>query len=108
MKSARLLFSLIAALGVIVIGAGALSGAAWASKGSEWSVFVKVFIPCAAAWMAFSYGAYRGLAGGNGAQVFLFWANLVLIVFIFPVGTALAAWAVWLWRDLKREAAPSR
>lgn len=104
---AQLFFALDALLGVVVIGAAALFGAAWAPKGSAGLAFAKVFLPLAATWLVFSYGAYRGLTSSHAALKVVFWANLAVIAFIFPVGTALAAWAVWLWRDQRDKAAAS-
>ena len=101
MKWASALFGFSALVGVVVIGAGALSGAAWAPNARVWIVFAQVFIPAASVWLAFSYGAYKGLASDNAGLRFLFWANVGVMFFIFPVGTAVAAAMVWLWRELK-------
>jgi hypothetical protein len=95
---AKLIFSLDAVLGILSIGGAALFGAAY-SSGNVWTTALAIFVPCALLWGAFCYGAYRGLTSGHLALKCLFWIFVAGNFFGFPVGTAIAALSIWLWRD---------
>lgn len=98
MKLAKVLFVLDAGLGILSIVGAALYGAAYASK-SAWAAFFSVFLPFAALWVLFCYGAYKGLTTTNAFLKVVFWVSVVGHVFAFPVGTAFSGICIWLWRD---------
>lgn len=100
---ARFVFALDAVLGILAIGGGALYSATFAS-GNYWMTALTVFVPSAALWTLFCYGAYRGLTSDALLLKIVFWVWVVGNAIGFPVGTATAAVAVWLWRDLRRAA----
>lgn len=100
-KIAKYTFALDAVLGILSIGGAALYGAAY-SSGNVWTAFSVIFIPFAALWALFCYGAYKGLTSGHIALKCVFWVNVVGNAFGFPVGTAIAGVAIWLWRDLRK------
>lgn len=96
-RVARWVFALDAVLGMLGIGGAALFGAAYAS-GNVWTTVLAIFVPGALLWGAFCYGAYRGLTSANILLNGLFWIFVAGNVFAFPVGTAIAALSIWLWR----------
>lgn len=99
-KLAQMLFSIDAVLGVGVIGAAALFGAAY-SPDDSWRPFLVVFIPGSLVWLTICYLAFRGLTSPNLFLRFVFWAYVVCNLPLFPVGTALAVISIWLWRELR-------
>jgi hypothetical protein len=99
-RLAKLLFSLDAVLGIASIGGASLYGAAY-SAGNVWVAFFTTFIPLGLLWALFCYGAYKGLASENVLLRILFWSFVVGHAIAFPVGTAIAGAAVWLWRERK-------
>lgn len=99
-RAAKLLFSLDAFLGLLSVGGAALYGATYAS-GNVWIAFLGTFIPFGALWLLICYGAYKGLTSENIALKFVFWAFVVGHAIAFPVGTAIAGAAIWLWRELR-------
>lgn len=101
-RLAKLLFSIKAVLGILSIGGAALYGAAWTS-GNAWTAFFSVFVPFALLWALFCYAAYGGLTSEKTVLKFVFWLYVVGNVFIFPVGTAFAGVAIWLWRDSRKQ-----
>ena len=98
LRLAKYLFYLDAVLGIISIGGAALYGAAYSSK-SLWAAFLPIFLPFSALWVLFCYGAYRGLTGPNVFAKLMFWLFVLGHAIAFPVGTAIAGVAVWLWRE---------
>ena len=99
---AKVIFSLNAVLGVLSVGGAALYVAAL-SSGKIWMAFLAIFLPFSALWLLFCYGGYRGLTSEKAVLKFVFWTYVVANVFVFPVGTAISAVTVWLWRDLRRQ-----
>lgn len=99
-KVAKLTFSLSAVLGTLSAGGAALYGAAY-SSGNVWTVFPAIFVPSAMLWSLFCYLAYKGLTSQNALLKVVFWLFVVLHVFPFPVGTAIAGVSIWLWRELR-------
>jgi len=102
---AKILFSLDAVLGVLSAGGGALYVAAL-SSGNVWAGFLATFVPSAMLWSLFCYLACRGLTSENVVLKVVFWSHVVGHVFVFPVGTAIAGVAIWLWRDLRKQDIP--
>jgi hypothetical protein len=98
---AQLVFSLDAVLGIFAVGGAALYGATFTS-GNVWTAFFATFVPFAALWTLFCYGAYKGLTGKNAVLKIVFWSHVVGNVFVFPVGTAISGVSIWLWRELRR------
>lgn len=101
--AARLLFSLNAVLGILAIGGACLFGASYNPHASLMRILLTTFLPLSALWMSICYCAYKGLAGENVVLKSVFWFYVVLNVFFFPVGTAIAAASVWLWRDSRKQ-----
>jgi hypothetical protein len=98
-RLAKYLFSLDAVLGILSIGGAVLYGAAYSSS-SVWVAFFPVFVPFAALWALFCYGAYKGLTSPNVFSKIVFWLFVVGHVVAFPVGTAISGACIWLWRGL--------
>ena len=98
---AKLTFSLDAVLGILGAGGAALYGAAY-SSGNVWTTFLTIFVPSAMLWPLFCYSAYKGLTSQHVVLKVVFWLFVVLHVFPFPVGTAIAGVSIWLWRDLRK------
>lgn len=98
-RLAKYLFSLDAVLGILSIGGAALYGAAYSSK-SMWAAFLPIFVPFSVLWALFCYGAYKGLTSPNALSKLVFWVFVVGHVFAFPIGTAISAACIWLWRNL--------
>jgi hypothetical protein len=72
-RVAQFVFSFDAVLGVLAIGGAALYGATF-SSGSVWSAFLPIFVPFAALWTLFCYGAYKGLTSDTLALRVVFWS----------------------------------
>ena len=106
-RLAKYLFSFDAALGIMSIGGAALYGAAYSSK-SLWAAFLPIFLPFSILWSLFCYGAYKGLVGTNALLKVVFWLFVLGHVVGFPVGTAIAALCIWLWRELSSPADSNR
>lgn len=102
-RLARILFGLDAAMGVLAIASAALYGAALTS-GNRWVAFFGMLLPLSALWMLLCFGAYKGLTRGHALLQILFWVYVVGNFFAFPVGTAISAASIWLWRELGTEA----
>ena len=100
-RLAQYLYSLDAVLGILSIAGAALYIAALSSKSLP-AVFFFVFVPCSLLWASLCYGAWKGLVHTNLFFKILFWLHVVVNVFVFPVGTALAAAAIWLRRELRK------
>lgn len=96
------MFTLDAVLGILSIGGAALYGTVYAS-GNAWLAFAAIFVPFSTLWLAFCYGAYKGLTSEKTVLKIVFWSNVVGNAFGFPVGTAIAGVAIWLWRDLRKQ-----
>jgi hypothetical protein len=101
-RVATFVFSLDAILGIVSIGGAALYLAAFTS-GNAWTTFVAIFVPFAVLWSSFCYWAYKGLTSEKTVLKFVFWSYVVMNLFGFPVGTAIAGVSIWLWRDLRRQ-----
>jgi hypothetical protein len=103
-RVAKVVFSLGALIGTLGVGAGSLGGATY-SSGNVWATAAAFFVPIAALWLAFCYGAHRGLASSRVLLRLLFWLFVLAHVFVFPVGTAISGVCVWLW--MRRDASSS-
>lgn len=106
-RLARFTFSLGAILGILGIGAAWIYGVSYSRQPDFLPTFFSIFLPLAALWSLFCYGAYRGLTSRKSILKFVFWFFVVFHFFCFPVGTAISGVSVWLWRDLKKNSAPS-
>lgn len=104
-RIAKILYGLDAVLGVFTAGAVALHGAAWSTT-KGWTPFVAIFVPASLLWLLLCYGAYRGLTSRNILLKAVFWLHVAFNVFPFPVGTAIAGVAIWLWRGVHRPPGP--
>lgn len=89
-------------MGIMSVGAGALYNAALTS-GNVWVAFFVIFVPFGGMWALICYWAYKGLTSEKAVLRFVFWSYVVANVFVFPVGTAIAGVALWLWRDLRKQ-----
>ncbi len=99
-KRARLTllaFSVGAILAAVAIVEGALF-AAVNTTGAPWLVFLLTVIVIGSIWAAFTYGAYKGLSSSRVTLQAVFWLYVVFHVFVFPIGTAVSALLIWLWR----------
>lgn len=101
-RVAKVVFALDAVLGLLAVGGAALFGVAY-SSGEPWTAFFAVFIPFGLLWTLFCFLAYQGLTGDNVFLKIVFWLFVVGHVFGFPVGTAIAAVSIWLWRELRKQ-----
>ncbi len=99
-RLAQLVFGFDALLGILSIGAGALYAAAYA-RGNPVLTFIALFVPCAALWLAFCHGAYRGLTSERPVHRILFWAFVIVNLVPFPLGTAISGVSLWLRRELR-------
>jgi len=100
-RVAKVVFALDAVLGTLAVGGAALYGAAWSSE-NVWEAFFTTFAPFTVLWLLICYAAYKGLTSGNIILKFVFWAYVLFNVFVFPVGTAISAASIWLWRELRK------
>ena len=55
----------------------------------------------------FSYGAYIGISGENSFFKFIFWFFVVFNILGFPLGTIIAIWLIYLWREIRQDINPS-
>lgn len=101
-RVAKVVFALDGLLGLLAVAGAALFGVAY-SSGDPWASFFAVFVPFGALWALFCYLAYQGLTSGNLILKIVFWLFVVGHVFGFPVGTAIAAVCIWLWRELRKQ-----
>jgi hypothetical protein len=108
LRLARFMFALDALLGVLAVGDACLCGAAHARHADLWPIFISVFVPLSLLWSLSCYLAYHGLTGRNAVLAFIFWIHVVLNVFAFPIGTAIAGTSVWLWRESRKQDAGPR
>lgn len=96
---ARLLFILDAVLGILVVGAACLYGAAF-NRNPDWvAIALTFFLPLSLAWSLLCYFAYKGLTSGNIVLKSVFWFYVFCNVFTFPIGTAIAGASIWLRRE---------
>lgn len=101
---ARFLFTLDAVLGILVVGAACLFGAAYNRHADEWMIFLTNFLPLSLVWSLLCYYAYKGLTSENVVLKSVFWFYVFCNVFIFPIGTAIAGASIWLRLDfIKRK-----
>jgi hypothetical protein len=100
-RVAKVVFSIGAVLGILAVGAACLFGAAYNRHAPLLPIVLNIFLPFSVLWSVFSYCAYRGLTSTNVLLKLAFWLFVALNVFGFPVGTAIAGVAIWLWRDLR-------
>ena len=104
---ARFIYSLDAFLGILAVAGACLYGAAYNPHASVWTIVLTTFVPFSALWAAFCYGAYKGLASDNAFLKFMFWFHVGCNVFAFPIGTAIAGVAIWLWRTKRAVVRPA-
>lgn len=100
--AAKIVFSLAALVGGWSVGGAALYVAAY-TPGEAWLAFLAIFVPCAALWVALCFWAYKGLTSDKAILIVVFWLFVVANVFVFPVGTVIAAVSIWLWRDSRKQ-----
>lgn len=104
-RVAKVVFAFDAVSGLASVASGALFGAALSSD-SPAVAFWTTLLPLGLLWLLICYGAYRGLTGGGVILQIVFWLFVAGHVFAFPVGTAVAAVCIWLWRELRTQPAP--
>lgn len=102
-RVARLVLSLDAVLGILVVGAACLFGVSYNRHASVLATFVTIFVPLSVLWSSLCYGAYRGLTSDKVVLQFVFWLVVVCNVPSFPIGTGIAGVLIWLWRDSRKQ-----
>jgi hypothetical protein len=103
-KVAKVMFSIDAILGILVVGAACLFSVAYRRHGGMLPTFLTIFVPLTVLWLSICYWAYKGLTSDKVMLKLVFWFYVICNAISFPIGTAIAGVSIWLRRELRKQA----